>query len=240
VRVSELELDDYITRLAQCLDSRLLNGAVGLEGPPFAGKSTLVSMLASATGAVVVSEHTDFDPVMRTLALEKWPESVSDAVNRQRAFVEVELLRAGEADRIVQSGQVALMDRTALSVVIYSVARAVSDDCKPLLDDAVHLSRTALRLPERLILLDADPTLLRERAARLIARGTPRPIESYLLLPDTLTRLRKYYALLATRVKRCHITVIRVTDDIKHPGAHECHTLLSDTTELWPPSRLLP
>jgi len=200
-----------LDQLAAILDSRIVSGVVGVEGPPFAGKSTLARRLAAELGGSLISEHTDFDQHARELALSPWPEgSAAAAAERQAYFYKVERHRNVAASKALAHGSPVVMDRTALSVVVYSLSRAATiGDFQAIgaRDLGMLLNDSGICFPEVLYSLEVPTAVLLERARRLEDAGTPRAIEPFLLCPPTLLLLSAFYGEISRRFRRCKVIV---------------------------------
>jgi thymidylate kinase len=200
----------YLDELASVLDSRVLSGAIGIEGTPFAGKSTLAAKLSSEFGATLIPEHTDFDLGARDLALSSWPNDPAVATARQAHFYRVERQRMEAAVKALAHGSSVVLDRTALSVIVYSLTRAVTDGesrISGLRDLDILLEDTGVRFPAVLYLLQVPVTVVLERARHLVATGTPRAIEPFLLDPTTLSLLNFFYTKISSRLRNCKVIV---------------------------------
>lgn len=112
-------LDD----VAALLNEYITPGLVGLEGPPYAGKTTMMHRLATEHGFKAVPEHLDFEPSLLALAHAPWPEDVEGMLARQHEFLRVEVARGRMAMAAADRG--AVMDRTIISVVGYLYARTI-------------------------------------------------------------------------------------------------------------------
>ena len=200
----------YLDELASVLDSRVLPGAIGLEGTPFTGKSTLAAKLVSDLNATLIPEHTDFDLRARDLALSLWPKDPAAAAARQANFYKVERQRIEAAVSALAQGSSVVLDRTALSVIVYSLTRAATDGTggiSKLRDLDVLLEDTGIRFPAVLYLLQVPVTVVIERARRLAATGSPRDIEPFLLRPMTLRLLNFFYTEISSRFRNCKVIV---------------------------------
>lgn len=199
-----------LNELAAVLDSRVVPGVIGVEGPPFAGKTTFATKLASRLGASLIPEHTDFDQYARDLALSPWPEDSVAATARQAHFYRVERKRTRVASEVLAQGLPVVMDRTTLSVVVYSLARAVTTriaQSQGLRDLEILMKDTEVRFPQVLYLLQVPTSVLLQRSSQLAATGKPREIEPYLLLPSTLRILKYFYANITSRLRHCNVIV---------------------------------
>lgn len=199
-----------LDNLAAILDARVVSGLIGIEGPPFAGKTTFATKLASELGAGLIPEHTDFDVGARKLALSPWPDDPAVAAARQAYFYQVERARAHEAMRLLGRGSPVVMDRTALSVVVYSLARATTIRMAQMpgfRDLDILIGEPEVRFPNVLYLLQVPEAVLLKRAQRLADTGKPREIEPFLLCPSTLRILNFFYADIASRLQHCNVVV---------------------------------
>jgi thymidylate kinase len=195
----------YLDELAAILDARVVPGVIGIEGAAFAGKSTFAAVLAAETGATIIPEHTEFDPRAKALALSAWPDDSAAAFTRQRQFYLVERRRWEAVGKAVARGLRVILDRTALSVAAYSLARRASDTRSTggFADIDLLREESGIGFPEILYLLRPPTAVLLERARWLAETGKPREIEPFLLLPSTLRLLNHYYDGVTSRLTRC-------------------------------------
>lgn len=211
VGFAEYDLDIVnLDELAAIFDSRILPGVIGVEGTPFAGKSTFATKLVAELGASFIPEHTDFDLQAGELALSPWPEDAAAATVRQAYFYQVERRRIETALEALSHGSSVVMDRTALSVVVYSLTRAATSGTvqkNELRDIDILLNDAGVRFPKVLYLLQTPTTIVLERARHLAAAGTPRAIEPFLLRPSTLQILNFFYVNITCRLRHCDVII---------------------------------
>lgn len=178
-------------------------GLLGIEGLPYAGKTSLVNRLADRYGLVAVPEHTVFDPSLEHLARAPWPTDEESVLQRQREFLRVEVRRSRVAT-VAQAG--AIMDRTLLSVIahLYLRTRRLQNGdglLSRFLDECTtEIDRRNIVIAQSIVFLPATPKLVLMRARRAIHRGDQRMTEPFLLRRRVLADLNDFYRKLAVRL----------------------------------------
>lgn len=178
-------------------------GLLGIEGLPYAGKTTLANRLAGRHGLLMVSEHTVFDPSLGHLARVPWPTDEESVLQRQREFLRVEARRSRVATAS-QGG--AVMDRTLISVIAHLYLRTrrlqngdgllgrFLDEC------AIEIDRGDIVIAQSLVFLPATPKLVLMLAQCAIRSGDQRMTEPFLLRRGVLADLYDFYRKLAVRL----------------------------------------
>ncbi|MEI6639516.1 MAG: hypothetical protein WCL46_07345 [Chlorobium sp.] len=217
-------------QFAKIFDSRIMPGVIGLEGIPFAGKTTFAENLASTNGGIIIPEHTDFDLHARNLALSPWPENSTSAIARQNYFYFIEHRRAVAASYAVKNGSQVVMDRTALSVVVYSLTRAATGSCsfKNIYDLKTISEDSGIRFPETLYLLLTPTDIALKRAMKLSDAGTPRSIESFFLDSQNLKLMNNFYEKITSRLHYCKVIIKYCHNESSDIGIHRSSPLSSE------------
>jgi len=160
---------------------------LALEGIDGVGKSTLLQSLARALrrrGLSVAIRREPFDPRLGALAQaaaaeDPWTGAVYFTVDRH--------LAAPDLERDLTRHDVVLQDRSFYSTIAYQGSALPPRDRRRL----AQLQRSATRSPDRVILLDLDPShALRRLGTRAGRRG---PLER----EKTLRRVARAYQSLA-------------------------------------------
>lgn len=164
----------------------------------FAGKTTLARKLAAARGGTLVAEHTDFDPSEAARCSEPWPGKPAAMVDRQRAFLLLDVRRCARARAALDGGSTVVLDRTFLSPLAYMYARVRAGDAPvaafaALVDAALEMLDVGiLWLPGEMHHLDVPDTVCRMRARAndaSIRRGT----ELFLLRGSTIRAVNAFH-----------------------------------------------
>lgn len=200
-----LTLSPEYANVARLLAQKPHAGLLGLEGAPYAGKTTVATSLATRTGAIALPEHTLLSASVRKLSTAPWPSREPERMlRRQLAFLEVEISRSRMARTLLQAGATVIMDRTVLSLFAYLHVRTQDDPARaavlaPFLERVRQLiAAQAVLMPATIWFLPVTFAEARSRASAANARGDQRATEPFLLLRSTLRALNTFYLSLAS------------------------------------------
>lgn len=148
-----------------------------IEGPSFAGKSTLANYLAQAYEGIYIREYMDYANAEGCPGRPLAPTSIEEAKAGFDFFLDIERRRTADIRRGLASGCLVVSDRTVLSLVAYQLALdrqggrlpgrhiAVPDYALEQTQHAVE--QGDVEMPDRLIVLSvANEATHQERVAR--------------------------------------------------------------------------
>jgi dTMP kinase len=163
---------------------------IALEGPSFAGKTSILAALRSllpADGLVTFGcyvdeiDNRDDVPPART-------SSAQEQLDAFRVFMRIEARRVAHLNDRAGSADLVLLDRSVDTLLAHAYALdrlfgyGVHEQARELLARLAHLR------PDRTFYLDAGPQELQRRRERLAE-----PFDSFLLDPDFITYFRDYF-----------------------------------------------
>jgi|GEM_PF-2190855 len=134
-----------------------------IEGPGFAGKSTLAKQLVEHYDAMYIGEYMDYATINGRTGFPPLPDTIEEAKAAIDFFVDIERERSRDVRKHITGGRKVFGDRSIISLAAYQLALdrqkshlpgnqiAVPDYTFEVLDRAIK--KGDVELPERLLLL---------------------------------------------------------------------------------------
>ncbi len=177
--------------------------SIGLEGLPYAGKTTLSNKLVKNYKVSVIPEHTIGDNSLKELANKRWPNTKDLILKRQQLFLNHEMVRKTHS---LLFNNIIIYDRTIISLIAYlhirtfklvdgdTIIDSFINECKNALNDG------AISIPEFFVFLPATPEIVIQRAKIEKTKTFNRNTESFMLKKDVLIELYNLHSQLEIRL----------------------------------------
>lgn len=200
--------------LLKCANWKIVNGLIGIEGVPYAGKTSLAKSLGQKYQRQVVSDHTDFSWKLRAQAQQPWPyNDVNGILRRQNEFLTVERDRDSEALKHIAKDGAVLLDRTIFSILAYTAAR-LTHERKTIVERTITGLVDALcsgtvnnhwLLPETIVWLRIPERDWIRRVKNAKLEGNRKGTEEFLFLSRTFRRLDNFYNNIFASIAGIHV-----------------------------------
>jgi len=206
---------EFFDAIARSIDNHSTVNLIGLEGPPYAGKTTFASNLGLEMKARSIPDPMQFEPRLAQYSKIPWPDDRPDLIlERQLAFLNVEVMRCSLAVDLKNFGYPVIMDRTLISLLAYLYVRV---KLRPYQSEVLDLylghCHSALKaetlvIPEKFYYLQTPTEECVTRSQRAIREGNRGCDDTYIIARDTVDALHDFYRGVFSRIKPCRVTYI--------------------------------
>jgi len=153
-----------------------------IEGPSFAGKSTLARHITETHGGMFIGEYMDYAITNGRSGFPPLPATVEEAKRGVDFFMDIERERTNDIRKGLCDGLLVVSDRTVLSLAAYQLALYRHRDSLPgdqiaVPDYAIEKIQNAtekgdIEMPEKLVILKPENREVHEARVRKRGRTT--------------------------------------------------------------------